>query len=737
VTARSRSAVVGLGAGSVFLSALLIFLIEPILGRKLLPIYGGSAAVWNTSLMVFQLLLLIGYLYAHVISRVLSSARSRIAHALLLVASIAFLPPAIHAREASEGWPVASIVAALFGAIGLIFLLLSANTVITQKWLAELGVKNPFWLYAASNAGSLVALLAYPLVIEPLTGLNRQIRWWNGLYLLFIGVCITVMYLVGRGESSAERPQRVPLFGGVPGRRVGLWVLLSAVPSSLLMSTTLQVSNEAGAAPLFWVIPLAIYLATFVIAFSTWRVPGPFLYWGAVVGMALAFTIILTPIGLPLALFAAIAVGCLFFGSLFCHTILAASTPDADHLTSFYLWVAVGGFVGGAFNALLAPLLFSSVAEFPLTLLLVALLVARYGEPGSGDDGERANLFGRYAPVILPVVAIVTAVICVTLARRGLAQFPLYPRLFRWEMMPLAVMVFAVAFARNRQAFVAATLFSASFVLLDFHLTEPPIDQLRSFYGVARVTRTPIDVRLIHGATLHGTQSLYPDKRRRPTTYFHPDGPLGSVLRDLPRGSTVGIVGLGAGSLAALGKPEQRMYFFEIDPAIVEMASRHFSYVQDSPARVFFALGDGRKQIEEMGELRFDVLMIDAFSGDAIPTHLLTREAIDLYLSRVKPGGLVVFHISSRYANLPRVLRGWLRETGRPVAVSRFVPTRPQKLDGATPTIAAAIAPSPERLRTLIAGESRLWSYLSPHGEAVVWTDDSVNLLGVLRHPGR
>jgi SAM-dependent methyltransferase len=721
------------GVLSVFLSASLIFLLEPMVGRLLLPTYGGSAAVWNTALMVFQLLLLAGYLYAHLVATRLTRRGGAALHLALVVGSVLLLPPVIAARDAAEGWPVASIVMAMVTGIGLLFVLLSANTVITQRWLADAGMRNPFWLYAASNTGSLAALLAYPLVVEPFAGVQRQLRGWAALYIVFIAVTALVFLLTSRqGAALRPPPAEGRLMAGVSRRTATVWVLLSAVPSSLLMSTTLQVTNEAGAAPLFWVVPLAIYLATFVIAFSTRRVPAPVLYWGTVVSLVPAFVSMINPVGLSLPILAFSSITVLFFGALFCHTVLAEQAPAPEHLTSFYLWVAVGGLAGGVFNALMAPVMFRSVAEYPLTLMVVAVLLARYGVSGRGDEAASTNLFGKFAPVIAPAIAVVIAAVMVLLTRRGTLPFAHLHDLYRWEMMPIGVMLFAVPFARNRNALLSAALFSSMFVMLELSVLQPPVEQLRSFYGVAKVVETSVDRRLIHGATLHGTQNADPAKRRIASTYYHEAGPIGFAVRQMPPNSTVGVIGLGAGSLAALGQAGQLMYFYEIDPVVVEIALRYFTYVADSPARVFFVLGDGRKRLEEVTDVKFDLLIVDAFSGDAVPTHLLTREAIDLYMSRLKPDGVVVFHISSRYANLARVLRGWAKETGAPVAVSRYDPQRAEELEGATRVLAAAVAPSPRRLVQFATSSNGLWRQLSLQGPSVYWTDDHVDLPGVL-----
>lgn len=735
--ARLRAAVY---VASVFLSAFLLFLVQPMLAQLLLPIYGGSPAVWNTCLVFFQVLLLAGYAYAHASGLWLNLPRQRAVHGIVLVGSILLVPRAIHAVS-SGTWPVAAIIATLVVTAGVPFFVLSTNSSLTQRWYSLGGFSgsaDPFWLYAASNGGSLLALLSYPVIVEPAWGLEAQLRWWSLGYTGFVILALVCMTLT-RQETGARR-REVEAIGtrhdaGVTWRRRVGWVALSAIASSLLLSVTMRITTDVISAPLFWVLPLSLYLLTFIIAFSPRAVVRrQGLAHATAIGIALCLVLLTVPTFLP-TWFALVALlGTLFLGALLCHTDLASDRPGAAALTDFYLWVAVGGVVGGLANAVVAPELFSSVVEYPLTLVCLAFVLGRFKKErvsSSENSGDRRTFdVTEWVPSIAMALMIGAAAIAVVLQHRG--GVAAGRGILRWEFMPLLVLTVGVLFLRHRGAFVTATVFSAAFVVSGLTFIDPIVDEGRSFFGVSKVTENAGERIMIHGVTVHGEQRRDAALRDIPTSYYTPDGPLGWTVAHMPDHAELGVVGLGSGSLATLARAGQRLTFYEIDPLVARMALHDFTYLRDSKAAVDVKIGDGRQLLEREPDAHFDLLMIDAFDSDQIPTHLLTEEALGLYLRKLKPQGLLVLHISNRYADLTRVLRGWQEDSGDRVAMDEYVPPAAERAEGARATVAVALARRPSALARL--AQTRQWFWLDSAGPAVRWTDDHTDLLGVLSH---
>lgn len=706
---------------SIFLSAFLLFLLQPMVARLLLPVFGGSPAVWNTCMVFFQAVLLAGYAYAHGSLSRLGVRRQQLLHLTVLLLSLLMLPRALQLSITNAASPVVLILAALSLMAGVPFFVLSTNSSLTQRWfsLSNLdGSGDPFWLYAASNVGSLVALLAYPFVVEPALGLRAQLRWWSFGYVAFVALSVAVMLLTRRTlvddgahdvVDAAQPPVTWP-------RRLR-WILLAAIASSLLLSVTMQISTDVVSAPLFWVLPLAIYLVTFIVAFSPTRRPSRrLLAHLTTIGIALCFTIVIAPSVLPLWFALLALLGTLFTGALLCHTDLADDRPASSQLTDFYLALSIGGAVGGIANSIAAPLIFRSVVEFPITLAALALVLRPFAAPSKSEIA-----FGVGSLALL-----VVAGVFVTAERAHDAG----GGALHWQLMPLLVLALAVFLSGRSTIMPVAAGLSAVFVALGLHFVDPIIDQGRSFFGVSRVTETATSRIMIHGVTVHGAQFKDPARRDLPVSYYYPRGPLGWAVSNAPPGGDVGIVGLGAGSLAPLVRAGQHLTYFEIDPLVEQMARRDFTYLADARGSVDVRIGDGRQLLEREPDGRFDLLVIDAFNSDAIPMHLLTDEAIDLYLRKLKPTGLLVMHISNRYADLARVFRGWRRTTGLRVALDEFVPTPDEEAQGVLATVAVAIGRSSAALAPLAA--TRQWFWLDDDGPVAHWTDDHANLLSVL-----
>lgn len=722
--------------GSIFLGAFLLFLVQPLVTRMLMPHFGGSPAVWNTALVFFQSVLLLGYLYAHGLVRAVPGRWQLAVHLPVLALPLILLPPGLPAGLDPTGasWPGLTVLATLALVVGAPFFVLATNSSLIQHWWAGSGRSDdPYWLYGTSNLGSLLALLAYPFLVEPAFDLASQSRLWSAGYGLFVLLTAGAMVTAHRayrprsvGASDATEPPRPargsrsrPAVAPVTPVRRGLWVVRAAVATSLLLSITMRITTDVASVPLFWVVPLALYLLTFILAFSlTDRLPRRPLEAGTVLALAAAAGLLPVSVHHPFELVAAVNLVALFVGALLCHRDLAADRPDPDHLTGFYLWISFGGALGGILNSLVAPVVFDTVAEYPLTLVAVALLLHM-------APGDRRLLTPFLPSRLVAVAAGAALVLPLALhmsgdpgawARAGVVGLALLWGLALSRYVGFVVLSVAAAGAIHfaGSAGVDATL-----------ATE------RSFFGVVRVRLHADTVTMVHGTTTHGRQIRDPALRRTPGSYYHPEGPMGAAVLEQPPEARIGVVGLGAGSLAALLEPGQEMVYHEIDPLVVEMARAHFTYLDESEGDVSVVLGDGRLTLERVPDGPYDLLVIDAFSSDFVPTHLLTVEALELYRSRVRSGGLVLLHISNRHADLRRVIKGYSTATGHPVAYADHSPSLEARREGASRSLVAAVAADPGTIDELIRRPG--WVPTLPGVEPVTWTDRRVDLPAVLR----
>lgn len=599
---KSNSGLVFFGAG-MFLSAFLLFSLEPLIAKTILPWFGGSAAVWSTCLVFYQVALLAGYLYARLLTRYLPPRAQAFIHLLILLASLTLLPigPTPHWRPTSLHDPSLLILMMLAATIGLPFVVLSATTPLLQDWLARAGYRTPYRFFALSNLASMLALLAYPLAIEPLFDASVQRLSWSIVYVVFAGLCAFVAWRVRRLPLT-EVPQDFGLPGPTASRKL-TWFALAACGSMLLLSITNHIDENIAAVPLLWVLPLAVYLLTFILGF------GAFAFyqhavWIRVLALALgmlAYAIYNINSLLAIQVSIPIFLAGLFAGCMFCHGELNRLRPETSHLTDFYLTIAAGGAAGAIFVGLIAPRLFSGIYELPLALFLIAALAGA--------------LTWHAGP---------------------------WPSRLLWIGVSACIVV---VFVQNVQAYRAHAL-----------------SLRRSFYGSLRVVQSrpgPRENRtLFHGTIEHGTQFLLAPLRSRPTSYYGPESGIGIVLREcFPPPKRVGIVGLGVGTIAAYGQPGDTFRFYEINPQVIDAAQSLFFYLRETPAHTDIIEGDARLSIERDASPPFDVLALDAFSGDAIPVHLLTKEAVALYLRHLNPNGVLAFHVSNDFLDLAPVVR--------------------------------------------------------------------------------
>jgi hypothetical protein len=707
----AHRATLGLYATAIFAGATLLFLVQPMVARMVLPLFGGSQAVWTTSMLFFQAVLLAGYGYAHASTRLLGPSRQPIVHAVVLVLAMAALPIGRGlAPPSADASPSLWLLGVLAVAVGAPFFVVTTTSPLLQRWLATSGHaagRDPYFLYAAGNVGSLIALLAYPFVVEPRLTLDQQARLWSIGYVLFAVLCLGCLVVARRGGRSAQSVSARANVPALAWRTRARWVATALVPSSLMLGVTTYVSTDVASFPLLWVLPLAVYLLTFVVTFARRPLVTP--HAAALIlplPTALVFAQMLGAITLPLPVTLLAQLFVLFFAGVLAHGRLAEERPVPERLTEFYFLLSLGGVLGGALNALVAPLVFDSVLEYPLVLVL-ALALRR----GGG---------GRFVDVV-PVLAVFVG---------GFAGLAVVQSVSAARVVVGCLLVASLAIGVRRPfrltlAFACLTLLVA--------VGSAGVHTERTFFGVLRVTEQDGERRLYHGTTLHGVERLAGPLAGEPLTYYARRGPLGDVFAAYPRFDRIDAIGLGVGTLAVYGRAGERLTFYELDPAIARVAAdpRFFTYLRDSRADVKIVLGDGRRTIARVPNGSSDLVIVDAFSSDSVPVHLLTREAVELYVRKLRPRGLIAFHVSNRHLELAPVVARAAHALGL-AAVERN--DRAEGANGArTPSGWLVIARSPERLEPLL--ERPGWG-VPTVSAGRVWTDDYSNVLSVVKWGG-
>lgn len=718
---------------TVLLGSFLLFLVQPMFGRSVLPLLGGAPSVWNTAMLFYQAVLLLGYLYAHAIRRL--SLRQQLAlHLTLFAAAALTLPVHVATWLPAQGSapPVLWLLGLLAASIGPLFFVAAAQAPLMQAWFARSGdpsAANPYFLYAASNAGSFAALVAYPLLVEPTLRLGDQAWLWSAGFVLLALMVAACGLAVRRGTTVAE-PVAVPV-GWAQRRR---WALLAAIPSGLLLSTTTHLTTDIMAMPLLWVIPLGVYLLSFVIAFGRW---GEGATRWALGGAPLALLLIGGPaflsIGPAATIFAAAGIALLFVVALALHGTLAAERPEAGALTDFYLWIAAGGALGGLFCAIVAPLAFDWPYEHPLLLVAAALLIPAAALVPSGERLWR-----------LPRATWIAAALAMPLG--WLARVDLSGDPSPWSIAGLALLAALAVLAIGRRwlfgwLFAALLLGLGGWTQLETSAREGA--RTRNFFGVYTIQDSPrTNVRrLLHGTTLHGVQSLDPSFATVPMTYYAPASGVGLAMAAAPRlygpAARIGFVGLGTGTLACYAKPDQSWTVFEIDPAVVDIARTRFSYLARCRPDLRVVIGDARLTLAAEPPAALDLLAIDAFSSDAIPLHLVTREAFRVYGGVLRSDGVLLLHVSNRFLDLAPVVAAIARAEGWSAVMRDYSPPRDQpRGQHFTRSDWIALSRSPAKLDALAAIGPGLWEPLPAPAGAPAWSDDFASLLPVLKRPG-
>ena len=725
---------------ATFVGSALLFLIQPMAAKMLLPIFGGSPAVWTAAMLFFQVALLAGYAFAHFSNFHLGPTKQRYLQIAILLLALLTLPVTTHstlfhsfeAKATETSQPALLVFGLLMMTVGAGYFIVSSGSPVLQRWFAttkDPNAKDPYFLYALSNVGSLIGLFAYPFFIEPRYGLAEQaVLWRNGFLVLIVlfGIC-TFMVKSAPVETTETKPEPPK---PISWNQRSKWMFFAAVPSSLLLGATSYISSNIAPVPLIWVVPLAIYLLSFTFAFAS----KPLLKSSQlarilpILVVPLVFTLCIEATE-PLILLASFHVVILFVAGWMCHSLLAEQRPPASQLTEFYLWLSVGGAIGGLFNSLIAPHVFATYAEYPLAIALACLI-----RPQPKPLVKDGMWFGAIAVISIVAMLMIKNTLPAGQLRAGLA---------------IGIPLVAVFAAMDRVKVFAAGL-GLIFVGVNFFQIAAPgvvLATRRSFFGVHRVLQSKEYRSLVHGNTTHGRQSSHPDLQNVPLTYYYPNGPIGQIFEKAPlmeHVHKVGLVGLGVGSLAAYGKPGQDFTYFEIDPEVLYLArdSGYFTFLKDAKAKMRYVLGDARLTLAKEPDQSYDLLVLDAFSSDAIPTHLLTLEAIQMYERKLAPGGLIVMHISNRYLDLAPVVALTCRKAGLWAYDQQDAPTpgTDEERLGKTQSNWLVIMRSPSQQSELAKSTSfnhrqstNQWDEIEIGSTVKPWTDDYVNVLGAYK----
>ncbi len=673
-----------LWATTIFLSAFLVFQIQPLIARLLLPWFGGAAAVWTTCLVFFQVVLLLGYGYAHGLNKLIPSRFQPVVHLVLIGLSVLVSPIRLRA-DLPISDPSLCVLAALTLSVGLPYFVLSTTSPLLQAWYPRDSGEDVYRFYALSNAGSLLAVLSYPVLFEPLFKLRSQTALWSIAYVVACGGSAAAT--LRRGREPAK--ETVAPAASSPGRgTIALWIALPACSSALLLTITNHLSQNLAAIPLLWVIPLALYLLSFILAFSSRNFYPRYLYLRLLAVALAAIAYALDPRFGTLSLVVLIPLYCaaLFICCMVCHGELARLKPAPQHLTAFYFVMSLGGALGGMFVALAAPHFFRGFYEFPSALAACAVLalIVLYRDP------ESPFYQARWNPAWLIVLALAAIII---------GSFA------------------AVAYRQRTESRV----------------------MVRNFYGALReleknnssASRFQTGTRaLLNGSIQHGMQSLTDDLRREPTTYYGRRSGVGLALMVSGRSRPlrVGVIGLGIGTVAAYGRAGDQYIFYELNPQVIELARRDFTYLGDSAANIQVFEGDGRLTLERQSPQNFDVLIADAFSGDAIPVHLLTRQAFELYFRHLKPDGVLAVHISNNYLNLQPIVTGAASVLGKQAVRVR---SEDSGWDGTLASTWILVSDNHEFLYTIAIREAGAPALPDPGFQP--WTDDSASVFRILK----
>lgn len=720
---------------TILTGSFLLFLVQPMIARMALPRLGGAPAVWNSAMLVYQALLLAGYAYAHRLTQT-SPRRQAIIHIILFAVAILWLPIGLaNLQPPADGSPIFWVPWLLIASIGPLFFVVAAQAPLMQRWYSMSGNQGePYALYAASNIGSFGGLIAYPILVEPFTTLQSQKWIWSGIYLALmalVGICaIQIWRTAGANTTPTEAAANEAPIGW---RRRLYWIILAAVPSGLMLSTTSHLTTDLMAMPLIWVIPLGIYLLSFSVAFADNQKPA---YWISrfapiVLIVSAAFVFVVWGKAAIGGLTASLSL--LFIVAVALHNEMYRTRPAPAQLTSFYLMMSVGGVLGGFFCAIVAPLLFDWTWEHPILILMAAALLPAIPLLRLNENDPR-----------LPLIMVVIGMIALALGLFGGISEPVESS-FTKILLAATIMTLGIAVAGFRIPFLLAV---AGLLTINggWYSVQQSLDgvRMRSYFGTYTVNASESGrVRwLNHGTTMHGMQLL--DDPTRPISYYPDTSGVGIAMLNAPRlygpEASIGVVGLGTGTLACYRRPGQYWQFFEIDPLVIEIARERkiFSFLEKCAPDVPITLGDARLTLAAVPEGKFDILALDAFSSDSIPLHLLTKEAFATYRKALKPDGILLVHISNRYIDLNPVVAAEAKANGWSAALRHDSPTEQLINRGNRASQWIALSRDPAKLAELTGKvdkvksryyNSEQWLQLDAPGKTSPWTDDYASVL--------
>jgi len=749
---------------AIFVSATLLFLVQPLFARMLLPMLGGSPSVWNTALLFYQGVLLLGYGYAHLTTRYLPVKRQIAVHLVLLALPLVVLPIQVRlGAPAGDANPIGWILVAMSVSVGLPFLVVSTTSPLLQRWYGAMGSvrsTDPYFMYAASNIGSLLALILYPTVLEPWLRLMDQSWLWAGGYLIYGGLVVACALALRRVPDVTTSGALADLEAPAQGRlarptwlRRAKWVLFAFIPSSLMLSVTTYMTTDIAVFPLLWIIPLTLYLVSFIIVFSR-RPILPHKVMVAILPVLLLCMLLALglPIKRPLDWMFGFHLLTFFVAAMVFHGELAEDRPSVAHLTEFYFLMSLGGVLGGFFNAIVAPTVFSTVWEYPVTLVaacfllptarvFAARLVRKPPQPESEEEAPPVVDRRARRNVVFNLILDAAAPLAVLFFTYALFRRAELEDGFTWgwRIWPLiygAPILLCLVFFRRPVRFGLAAVALFGFALWQQTATERIVHEERGFFGVLRVRTDSASIptfSLMHGTTVHGIQSSDPMLAREPVSYYAKNGPVGQVMQSMDlEGATIAVVGLGVGTMAAYSRPGQRWTLYEIDPAVERIARNPawFTYLRDAAGSVTVKLGDARIQLDRSAD-KYKLIILDAYSSDAVPIHLITREAMQVYLDHLAPGGLLAYHISNRHLDLEPVLANLATSLDCVAYTRDHDTTFEDRALGKQSSQWVVVARDKHDLQPLIAKGD--WFPSKTRSDVGLWTDDYSSVLKVIK----
>jgi hypothetical protein len=737
---------------TIFTSAFLLFLIQPMISKLLLPQLGGSPAVWNTAMMFFQILLLLGYLYAHLSSKWLGAKKQSLLHASVLLLALLWLPISLNTNIhfSSSEYPITWVITSLLFSVGLPFFVLAANAPLIQFWMANTThrhAQNPYFLYSASNVGSLLALLSYPFIIEPALTLPGQTSSWSILFIVYGLLVLTCAYYLRKCfNPEARLSEKSARHTSAPSGKTKLyWIALAFFPSSLMLGLTTYITTDIASIPLFWIVPLAVYLLTFIIAFSKYD---------RATDYALKAQNILVPLVVFTMVYSiqyeyaniVLHVTAFFVISLVCHGTLARHKPSTEYLTEYYVWLSFGGMLGGIFNALIAPNIFSTAIEYKLVFvgsLLVRPLLGTY------SNLRRERILDILVPTGFTLLLVSIYYLLNTFFlgyneflrdpnhKQSLMADPLVSSNLTFVIITFLYVLIMVVIDQTykrplRLMLVIASLFAASHIaaLMKGVNDDHRLYTNRNFFGITKVSRYGDVTIMTHGTTTHGIQNHAPKYKGWLSSYYVPLGPIMKYLDPTLLDFPYAVIGLGTGTSACAGHKDQVADFYEIDPDMVKLASNPalFTYLEDCPTKHNIILGDGRLEIAKAKDKGYGIIIVDAFSSDAIPIHLITREAIAVYDSKLADNGIIALHVSNRNLNLLPVAARLALDEG----FQTIVPREPYSKDDLIYPSRWVLLTRDSTYYERVKKEYQNWFRVKSDGGLRPWTDNYSNILQIL-----